>query len=138
MKAYSYDSVSKRYIGEVNCQLDPLETQTKGEEVWLLPANCTWEAPLEHKDGYDVVWNGNEWEYQEIIQPEPPVPTKEEQRQARANAYQQEVDPITSHISRLRDEEQTEEILAEINDLIAERTAKVAEIKERLPYPDEE
>lgn len=69
--------------------------------------------------------------------PEPTPPTHEEVRQARARAYQQEVDPITSHISRLRDEEQTEEVVAEIEELITERTEKVAEIKERLPYPDE-
>lgn len=67
--------------------------------------------------------------------PEPPAPTKEEQKQARAFAYQAEVDPITSHISRLRDAEQTEEIAAEIAELIAERDAKVEEIKERYPYP---
>ena len=67
--------------------------------------------------------------------PEPLPPTKEEQRKARANAYQAEVDPITSHIQRLRDAEQTEEIVAEIADLIAERDAKVEEIKERYPYP---
>ena len=70
--------------------------------------------------------------------PPAPAPTKEEQKEARARAYQQEVDPITSHISRLRDAEQTEEIAAEIAELIAERDAKVEEIKERFPYPVEE
>ena len=70
--------------------------------------------------------------------PEPPAPTEEEQREKRAQAYQTEVDPITCHIDRLRDEEQTEEIVAEIAELIAERTAKVTEIKERYPYPVDE
>lgn len=69
--------------------------------------------------------------------PEPPAPTHDDIKQARAKAYQQEVDPITSHIQRLRDAEQTDEITAEIAELIAERDAKVVEIKERLPYPDE-
>ena len=67
--------------------------------------------------------------------PVKPAPSKEEQSEKRAAAYQQEVDPITSHIQRLRDAEQTEEIAAEIAELIAERDAKVAEIKERYPYP---
>jgi predicted transcriptional regulator len=67
--------------------------------------------------------------------PEEPAPTKEEQSEKRAEAYRAEVDPITSHISRLRDAEQTEEITAEIAELIAERDAKVEEIKERYPYP---
>lgn len=63
-----------------------------------------------------------------------PTPTDEEQRQNRAKAYQAEVDPITSHIQRLRDEEQSPEIEQEIADLIAERDAKVEEIKQRYPY----
>lgn len=63
------------------------------------------------------------------------IPTEEEQRQNRAFAYQQEVDPITSHIQRLRDKEQTPEIQAEIAELIAERDTKVEKIKQRYPYP---
>ena len=71
-----------------------------------------------------------------VENPAPLPPTKEEQEQNRANAYQQEVDPITSHISRLRDTDpMTEEIEQEIADLIVERDAKVEEIKERYPYP---
>lgn len=63
------------------------------------------------------------------------VPTHEEQSENRAAAYQQEVDPITAHIQRLRDKEQTPETVAEIEQLIAERDAKVEEIKQRYPYP---
>ena len=78
--------------------------------------------------------NEIEW-YRTVKNPEPLPPTKEEQRENRANAYQQEVDPITSHIQRLRDMEQTEEIIAEIEQLKIERDAKVEEIKARYPYP---
>lgn len=67
--------------------------------------------------------------------PEPTPPTKEEQSKKREQAYKDEVDGITAHISRLRDLEQTEEIQAEIAELIAERDAKVQEIKQRYPYP---
>lgn len=87
---------------------------------------------MDVEQGYDGNW------YIEGYAPEPPAPTHEEIREMRARAYQAEVDPITSHISRLRDAEQTEEIAAEIAELVAERDAKVVEIKERLPYPDEE
>lgn len=139
MKAYRYDPVSKKYIGEINCQIDPLETQTKGEPVYLLPANSTFSAPL-HKDGFYTVWNGAQWEYVEIPQPEPEPqpepPTHEEIRQARAEAYQYEVDPITAHIQRLRGSSPVP--VSEIEELMAERDAKVAEIKQRLPYPDEQ
>ena len=62
----------------------------------------------------------------------------EECRRNRENAYADEVDCITAHIQRLKDEEQTPEIEQEIADLQAERTAKVEEIKERYPYPEQE
>lgn len=55
-----------------------------------------------------------------------------EMKQARADAYAVEVDPITAHIQRLKDESPIPE--GEIAELIAEREAKVQEIKERYPY----
>lgn len=69
------------------------------------------------------------------IKPEPLPPTKEEQKEKRRAAYVVEKDPITCQIMSLRDEKQTEEIIAEINKLIEERAAKVEEIKARYPYP---
>lgn len=72
-----------------------------------------------------------------LLKSEIPAPTHDEQSEKRALAYQQEVDPITSHISRLRDKEQTPEIVAEIEQLVAERDAKVEEIKTRYPYTEE-
>ena len=68
---------------------------------------------------------------------EPLPPTKEEQQKARQEAYKAEVDPITCHIQRLGDEEQTPEVIAEIASLVEERKAKVAEIKARYPYSEE-
>lgn len=61
------------------------------------------------------------------------IPTHEEQSNHRAYAYQQEVDPITSHIQRLRDIDPVPQ--EEIDELLAERDAKVEEIKQRYPYP---
>lgn len=81
----------------------------------------------------EQAYNGS-W-YVEGYAPEEPAPTEEEQRQKREIAYTQEVDPITCHISRLADEEQTPEIEQEIAELKQERSAKVEEIKERYPYP---
>lgn len=51
----------------------------------------------------------------------------------RALAYKDEVDGITAHIQRLRDIDPVPQ--DEINELLAERDAKVQEIKERYPYP---
>ena len=73
----------------------------------------------------------------ESVPNEHPAPTEEEQRQKREQAYTQEVDPITCHINRLSDEEQTPEIEQEIAELKQERSAKVEEIKERYPYQEE-
>jgi hypothetical protein len=69
--------------------------------------------------------------------PEKPAPTKEEQEKNREEAYSKEVDPITCHINRLKDEEQTPEIEAEIEELKQERAEKVEDIKARYPYPVE-
>ena len=78
MYAYKYDE-NKYYAGQQDCQLDPIATKREGHEVWLLPANCTWEEPLEEKEGYKIKWNGNEWEYEEIpVPPDPEPPTLEE------------------------------------------------------------
>lgn len=60
---------------------------------------------------------------------------KEEVRWTRANLYQEKVDPLTAHIQRLRDEEQTDEVVAEIESLLAERATMVVKIKEENPYP---
>jgi hypothetical protein len=62
------------------------------------------------------------------------LPTYEEQSARRADLYRIEVDPITNHIQRLRDAEQTGEIITKITELISERNAKVEEIKNKFPY----
>lgn len=74
-------------------------------------------------------------DYLESVPNEHPAPTEEEQRKNREFAYTQEVDPITCHIQRLYDEEQTPEIEQEIAELKKERSDKVEEIKQLYPYP---
>lgn len=59
----------------------------------------------------------------------------DEVRQLRAELYAKEKDPITCQIQSLRDEEQTPEVVAEIERLIAQRAEVVARIKEENPYP---
>ena len=79
MKAYAYDETSKKYTGEIDRQRDPLESKLAGHDIWLMPANSTLVEPLEEKEGFDIVWNGTEWEYQEKKkdpEPEPYVPTE--------------------------------------------------------------
>lgn len=77
-------------------------------------------------------------DYLESVQNVLPEPTNEEQRQNRAEAYRLEKDPITCQITSLRDEEQTPEIVEEINELLQKRTEVVNNIKQRYPYSEEE
>lgn len=65
-----------------------------------------------------------------------PAIDNEYQSKMRERAYIAEVDPITSHISRLLMKEQTPDIVAEINELAEKRDAKVEEIKKRYPYSE--
>lgn len=65
-----------------------------------------------------------------------PAPTHEEQSAKREQAYIAETDPIQTHIDRLKDGEQTPEIIAEIEALRIERDEKIAAIKERYPYAE--
>ena len=70
-----------------------------------------------------------------LLKSDIPAPTQEEQKEKRAQAYLTEVDPITSHIQRLRDDEEPDE--QRIDELIAERLEKVEEIQARYPYPED-
>lgn len=88
------------------------------------------EEDTEHTCQDYVQYNG---EY--LLKEDVPAPTYEEQKEKRAEAYRVEVDPITLQISRLRDEEQTTEIIEEINKLLQKRNELVVDIQERYPYP---
>ena len=76
--------------------------------------------------------------YKVVESDNPKEPTIEEIETARANMYQMLVDPITCHIQRLGDEEQTAEIMNKVAELRAERSALMADISLWLPYPVEE
>ena len=75
--------------------------------------------------------------YQLVSTSETRDPTYEETKKARQSLYAFCVDNLTAHIQRLRDEEQTPEVVAEIAALVEERKAKVEEIKQIYPYPVE-
>lgn len=180
MKVYLYDDETKEFLREEEAFIDPLETQSKGENVYLLPANATFEKPFDKQDGKAVVFNSSSWtliddnrgkftikdnQIEEIKTLDPvekvltdeeidglndgtliivdnevvekPAPTKEEVSETRKQLYTKLVDPLTSQINRLRDEPQTEELIAEIEALKVERSELVAKIKEENPYPTE-
>lgn len=72
-----------------------------------------------------------------LLKSDVPAPTKEEISETRRQLYIAEKDPITCQIQALRDEEQTEEIMAQIESLKEERARVVEKIKEENPYPQE-
>lgn len=81
---YRYNHEKKTFQRSEEMQRDPLETKLQGKDVWLLPADCTLIEPPEAKDGFDIVWNGDAWEYKEQEKPkeaEPYVPTEKENTQ---------------------------------------------------------
>ena len=82
-----------------------------------------------HRQGYEIKETD---EALLAIQPDPYIPTDEEQRQARANAYAIEVDPLMSEYNRKKTFNLFEE--GEEETLKQEIQAKVTEIKERYPY----
>ena len=65
------------------------------------------------------------------------IPTREDIDFIRRKMYIAKVDPITSEIDRLRDEEQTPDVISRIEELKIQRSEKVAEIKANNPYPEE-
>lgn len=88
--------------------------------VWQIPAGCTETAPLVVKDGYDIIWNGTTWEYQEISkEPAPTEPTAAE-RKAQA------ADKITEKYAPQRQELKDSLVIA----MLTEDVSLQAEIKE--------
>ena len=77
-----------------------------------------------------------QYEGEYLLKSEIPAPSHEEQSAKREQAYIAETDPIQTHIDRLKDGEQTPEIIAEIEALRIERDEKIDAIKARYPYYD--
>ena len=105
-----------------------MEIKDKLDKPYTEKQRCDFIVKNNHQSGYEIKETDDALL---AIYNEPLPPTEEEQRENRARAYQQEVDPITAHIQRLRDEEGTEQEVAE---LINERALMVEEIRERYPY----
>lgn len=69
--------------------------------------------------------------------PVKPAPTRTEIEAIRRQLYINEKDPITCQIESLKDEQQTPEIIAEIEALKIKRAEIVEQIKNDNPYPEE-
>lgn len=63
-----------------------------------MPANATTVPPLASKDGFNIVWNGLSWEYQEKPkpqEPEPYVPTEEDLKRNRMGEIQARLNELS-------------------------------------------
>lgn len=71
MKAYSFDN-SGIFIGEYECQRDPIRSQKDGADRYLVPANATLIAPPDFDESTQcAVWNGSSWSVQNVPVPDP-------------------------------------------------------------------
>ena len=90
------------------------------------------EAISEYTDEQiETAYNGEKY-----VKGYAPAINNEYQSKMREKAYEAETDPIQTHIDRLKDKEQTPEIIAEIEALRIERDEKIAAIKARYPYSE--
>ena len=117
-------------VDEVSINGEIIKNQGDTHWVPMFDEDTVDEAIKEYADSdIETAYNGDKY-----LAGNAPAPSKEYQSTQREKAYIDEVDGITAHIQRLRDKEQTEEVVAQIAELIAERDAKVEEIKARFPY----
>lgn len=61
MQVYRYDEQTKEYIGDEQALINPLESELQGKEIYLLPANATFEKP-NLQEGFASVFNNSKWE----------------------------------------------------------------------------
>ena len=71
MKSAYLFNENNEFVCEVNAQLDVLATEFYEKEIYILPANATFEPVLDNKDGYTRKFDGKQWYYEEIIIPQP-------------------------------------------------------------------
>lgn len=77
---YHYDE-NKKYTKKTNAFIDPLESKEQGKIVYLKPKNATEKEPLPEKEGFDIVFNGQDWEYKQKEKPIEHIPTEKEKKE---------------------------------------------------------
>lgn len=61
MNAYKFNPITKEYEGIQEAQLNPIQTEKQGKDVYLLPINSTFEIPPEKEEGKAIVFEDNNW-----------------------------------------------------------------------------
>lgn len=80
MKVYNFD-IDGFYTDTSEAFKDPLESENKGKDIWLLPAQATFKEVLPKKDGKLIRFINGEWVYEDIpkknVEEEKPIPLDE-------------------------------------------------------------
>ena len=95
MKAYRFNPDTLIFEGEQERQIDPVASRRAGENIYLMPANCTEIKPPVDKDGFDIIFVDGKWDYKEQekkeeTQPEPYEPTTEDKINQLDSQYEQD------------------------------------------------
>lgn len=134
---YRYDQEKKTFQQSEEMLKDPLESELQGKDIWLLPADCTLIEPPEAKEGFDIVWNGDAWEYKEQEkEPEPYVPTEKEKTQRKIWDLKEKLSETDYKILKCSEASlQGQEMPYDLDAVVAERDgwrAQINKLEEKL------
>lgn len=67
---YKYNSKNKIFEGKEKAFIDPMASKRQGKDVFALPSNCTFQVPLEKKQGNWIYYNEekNRWDWMLAIE----------------------------------------------------------------------
>lgn len=139
---YRYDQEKKTFQQSEEMFKDPLESELQGKDIWLLPADCTLIEPPEEKEGFDIVWSGDAWEYKEQEkEPEPYVPTEKEKTQQKIWDLKEKLSETDYKILKCSEASlQGQEMPYDLDVVVAEREgwrAQINELEEKLKTLEE-
>lgn len=141
---YRYDQEKKTFQQSEEMLKDPLESELQGKDIWLLPADCTLIEPPEAKEGFDIVWSGDAWEYKEQEKPkeeEPYVPTEKEKMQREIWELKEKLSETDYKILKCSEASlRGQELPYDLDAVVSERDgwrAQINELEEKLKTLEE-
>lgn len=141
---YRYDQEKKTFQQSEEMLKDPLESELQGKDIWLLPADCTLIEPPEAKEGFDIVWSGDAWEYKEQEKPkeeEPYVPTEKEKMQREIWELKEKLSETDYKILKCSEASlRGQELPYDLDAVVSERDgwrAQINELEEKLKTIEE-
>lgn len=138
MKAYRFNPDTLIFEGEQERQIDPVASRKAGEEIYLMPANCTDVEPPAGKAGFDIIFEAGKWSYkeqekkEEPSQPEPYEPTTEDKINQLDSQYEQDKKTLQGYYLDFmiaEDTEGMESIKAELTALVTQYDSDIEALK---------